>query len=200
MKKNNKIVLSIVGILLAVGVIILWPKSGDKVVYNNIDSERPFKGNANARVVVQVYSDFQCPACETGAKYMENVLSKFNDQIKYEYHHFPLTVIHENAFNAALASECANDQGKFWELHDLMFNNQDRLRKDDLKLFAGQIAGMDTVSFNACLDTRAEKDIVNQNIREGENLGIQGTPTFFINGRELNNYSTLEQEIQKEIL
>lgn len=200
MKKSSKITWIIIGILIVVGVVIIMSMPDDKVVYNNVDSQRPFKGNANARVVVEVYSDFQCPACEAGAKYMENILSKFNDQIKYEYHHFPLTVIHENAFNAALASECANDQGKFWELHDLMFDNQENLAKDNLKNLASQIDGIDTVSFNACLDTRAEKDIVNADVREGEGLGIQGTPTFYINGRELNNYTTLEQEIQKEIL
>ncbi|MFA6525298.1 MAG: thioredoxin domain-containing protein [Patescibacteria group bacterium] len=200
MKKGSKIALSIIGIVLVVGAVIFWLMPDNKITYNNVNSARPYRGNADASVVVKVYSDFQCPACKTGAKYMDTVLNKFSNQIRYEYHHFPLTVIHENAFNAALASECANDQGKFWELHDKMFDNQENLKKDDLKLYASQIEGIDAASFNACLDSRAKKDVVNADINEGENIGIQGTPTFYINGRELNDYTTLEQEIQKAVL
>ncbi|MFA6391613.1 MAG: DsbA family protein [Patescibacteria group bacterium] len=200
MKKGTKLTVSIIGIAVVAVIAILWSLPNDKVAYNNVESARPFRGNADARIVIQEYSDFQCPACQSGAKYMDSVLAKFSDQIRFEFKHFPLTTIHENAFNSALASECANDQGKFWELHDIMFDNQNNLKKDDLKNYASQIAGIDAASFSACLDNRAEKDIVNADIKNGNNLGVQGTPTFYINGKELENYTLLEQEIQREIL
>ncbi|MBU2229417.1 DsbA family protein [Patescibacteria group bacterium] len=200
MKKNSKLVLSIVGIIIIGIIVVVWIMPNDTTTYTNVDSPRPFKGNPDARVVVQEFSDFQCPACRAGAKSINLVLEKFGDQIKLEFKHFPLTTIHENAFNAALASECANDQGKFWELHDKMFDNQDSLKKDDLKLYAGQIDGLDNESFSACLDTHAEKDIVNSDVKDAENLGLRGTPTFFVNGREIENYNSLEEEIQKGLL
>jgi protein-disulfide isomerase len=200
MKKGTKLAIIITGVVVIAVIAIFWLKPNNTIVYNNVESARPFRGNADARIVIQEYSDFQCPACETGAKYMETILAKFSDQIRFEFNHFPLTTIHENAFNSALASECANDQGKFWELHDIMFDNQGNLKKDDLKKYASQIEGIDTSSFNACLDSRAKKDVVNADIKDGNNLGIQGTPTFYINGRALENFTLLEQEIQREIL
>lgn len=200
MTKNSKLAITIIGLIIIGIIVVVWIIPSENATYTNVDSPRPFKGNADARVVVKEFSDFQCPACEAGAKSMKIILEKFSDQIKFEYKHFPLTSIHENAFNAALASECANDQGKFWELHDKMFDNQDSLKKDDLKLYASQIEGIDVMSFDACLDSRAEKDIVNADVDEAKELGVQGTPTFFINGREIENYTSLEAEIQKELL
>jgi protein-disulfide isomerase len=200
MTKNSKLTITIIGLIVIGIIVVVWVIPSDSVEYTNVDSPRPSQGNSDARVVVKEFSDFQCPACEAGAKSMKLLIEKFGDQIKFEYKHFPLTSIHENAFNAALASECANDQGKFWELHDKMFDNQDSLKKDDLKLFASQIDGIDTVSFDACLDSRAEKSIVDADVDEASELGVQGTPTFFINDKEVENYTLLEEEIQESLL
>ena len=200
MKKNSKLVVSIVGIIIIGIIVIIWMMPSDNETYINVDSNRPFKGNPDARVVIKEFSDFQCPACESGARTMGLVYEKFSDQIRFEFKHLPLTSIHDNAFNAALAAECANDQGRFWELHDIMFDNQSSLEKDDLKLYASQIEGIDTFSFDTCLDTRAKKDIVDADVKEAEELGVRGTPTFYINGREVENYTLLEEEIQKELL
>ncbi len=188
---------TILGILVVGGGIAIAATRGPSVSYENVDSARPVKGNANSSVVLQVFSDFQCPACATAEPFINELVTKYASSLRFEYKHYPLTKIHVNAYNASLASECANDQGKFWEMHDKLFSNQTALSTGDLKQYAVDL-GLDATKFNACLDTRAEKSIVDADVREGNTKNVQGTPSFFLNGTlvQFSSYTELENIVR----
>ena len=98
------------------------------------------------------------------------------------YRDFPLTTIHANAEKAAEATECADEQGKYWEYHDLLFQNQAALDVDSLKSYASSLE-LDTAVFNECLDTDEHMDEVRKDVQDGIAAGVEGTPAFFINGQ-----------------
>ena len=139
------------------------------------------RGDENAPVTLVEYSDFQCPYCGNVAPTIEQLLKDYEGQIKLVYRHYPLISIHPNAQKAAEASECAGEQGKFWELHDKMFANQTALAVDNLKTFAKDL-GLNTSQFNDCLDSGKYTSKVNDSVTEGSGYGVQGTPATFVNG------------------
>jgi protein-disulfide isomerase len=138
-------------------------------------------GNAGAPVVIQEFSDFQCPACGMVSPQVEEVARANLDKVRLEFHHFPLSQ-HENAFRAAVAAECANLQGKFWEYGKLAFQNQTSLTDDKLKEMA-QTIGLDTASFNACLDGNETSGRVRDDMRLGADFGVSYTPSLYVNGK-----------------
>ncbi len=143
-----------------------------------------FLGSANAKVVMVEYSDFQCPACGAAEPTVQEIISAYGNKIKFVYRHFPLTNIHPNAQKAAESSECASAQGKFWEMHSKLFENQKALKISDLKTYAQQI-GLNTTAFNQCLDSGIAASAVKADFNEGIAEGVRATPTFFINGRKI---------------
>jgi len=148
----------------------------------NVDvSGRPFRGPANAPVTIVEFSDFQCPYCSRGATTVDQLMAEYPTQVKLVYMAFPLG-FHENAQKAAEAFECANDQGKAFELYDKMFANQGSLAVSDLKGYAAGIQGMDTSRFNTCLDNGDKASAVAAMQALGTQSGVEGTPSFFING------------------
>ncbi len=175
---------TIAGIIIIGVAGVLLSTRGPKVTYDNVNSPRPVDGNPSAKVVVQEYSDFQCPACGAVYQFVKDLVQQYAQDIRFEFKQYPLTKIHIYAYSAALASECANDQGKFWPYHDKLFENQDKLRSSDLKQYAADL-GLDTTKFNACLDTQAKKSVVDADIQAGNALSVPGTPTFFVNGRQV---------------
>jgi len=195
---GTKTKLSIVAfaILVVAGLIYLSRRT---VAYDEpTDTPRPIMGNADSAIVLQEFSDFQCPACGAAFPVVKDVMEKFGDRVRFEYKHFPLIQIHANAFNAAMASECANDQDKFWAMHDKLFENQTALSKADLKSYA-QTLGLDAGRFNACLDSRAKADEVNADMKEGRDTNVNSTPTFFLNGTELEGVTALESALQTAV-
>ncbi|OGY71631.1 MAG: hypothetical protein A3H59_02035 [Candidatus Jacksonbacteria bacterium RIFCSPLOWO2_02_FULL_43_9] len=166
--------------------------------YEKPNVPRPVGANPTASIVVKEFSDFQCPACGAAHPMVKNILSEFKNNIRFELYHFPLISIHPYAFGAALAAECANDQGKFWEMGDTLFDNQQNLLPSDLTLYAGQI-GLDQVNFDACLDSRAHRDRVNDDINQGNAFGVNSTPTFFLDGQKIDDWSALPGLIQMEV-
>ncbi len=150
-----------------------------------------YKGNDNASVTVMEYSDFQCPACGRIQPAIERVMQTYGGRIKFVYRHFPLTNVHPYAWKAAEASECADEQEKFWEYHNMLFGNQNALTIDDLKRYASQI-GMNADSFSACLDSGAMSKYVQRDSQRALNAGARGTPEFFINGELMTGALTFE--------
>lgn len=137
------------------------------------------------QVTVIEYSEFQCPFCGQFARNALPTLRKDyieTGKVRWIFRHFPLRSIHTHAQAAAEASECAADQGKFWEYHDLLFQHQSDLTKADLKSYAGQL-GLDQETFDACLDSGAKAARVQIDVDSGQASGIPGTPTFLINGK-----------------
>lgn len=159
-------------------------------------------GAANAPVVVVEYSDFQCPFCGRFARQeFHKLKTNYIDtgKIRFVFRHFPLRNIHNRAEAAARATECASDQGKFFEYHDLVFQtlapgtSNTVLTDEQLRLHA-QTLGLDLAAFDACFppgDGKAAR--VQQDVNSGTALGITGTPTFFVNGQRVNGFQTAEQ-------
>jgi len=112
---------------------------------------------------------------------MREVLEKYGDKVRLVFRDFPLVQIHPQALSAALAAECAHEQGKFWEYHDLLFANQAQLDEASLKDYAAQ-AGLDAAPFEECLTSQKYLEEVRADYTDGSSYGVQGTPAFFVNG------------------
>ncbi len=140
----------------------------------------PAFGPDNAKVKIVEYSDFQCPYCSRVVPTLKQIKETYGDKVQITFKNFPLS-FHQYAQKAAEAAECANAQGKFWEMHDMMFSKQNALRIDDLKSYAKQL-GLDQAKFDSCLDNGEMKAEVERDFQDGVSSGVQGTPAFFING------------------
>jgi len=154
----------------------------------------PVLGNANAKVTIIEFGDYQCPSCRLFWREIEPRLKKEyvdTGKVKLVFRDFPIKEIHPDATAAAMAAQCAADQGKYWEYHDRIFREQDkgtddvvRFKAADLKKWGAAIR-LDAAAFNACVDSARYQDEVAKDYADGIAVGIQGTPTFFINGRKV---------------
>jgi protein-disulfide isomerase len=151
--------------------------------YKVASAEHPSLGPGDAPVTIVEFGDFQCPFCRAATYSMKLLRKKYGDKLRVVYMDFPLA-IHRNAMDAARAAQCADRQGKFWQLHDAMFADQTRLAPGDLKATAKKV-GLDTTAFDRCLDSHDTDAAIQQDLKEGDALGVTGTPTFFVDGREL---------------
>ena len=156
----------------------------------------PFQGPAEATVTIVEFSDFECPFCRRALPAFEQIKAEYGDQIRLVFRQFPLNNIHPRAQKAAEASLCAMDQGEFWTMHDLLFLEPVELESASLKAKAATL-GIDTITFNACLDSSKYADRVADDIKDGIAAGVTGTPTLFINGRAVTGAQAFEvyQEI-----
>ena len=141
---------------------------------------RPAKGKADAKITVVEFSDFECPYCSRATAGVEALVKAYPDDVKVVFMHFPLGM-HPNAMPAAIASQCANVQGKFWAYHDVVFADQSKLAADNLETHA-KTAGLDVDKFKACVKDPATKAFVEADMKQGAEAGVQGTPSFYING------------------
>jgi len=173
---------------------------------NLFNSEDPLKGDKDAPVTIVEFSDFQCPFC---AKFYSDTFSKIEKEyiqtgkVNLVYRDFPLS-FHGNAQKAAEAAECAQEQGKFWDYHDLLFENQPEWSSGgigELKNYAKEI-NLNSEEFNECLDSGAMKEEVEEDFQEGSALGVSGTPAFFINGELISGaqpFSVFKEVIEENL-
>ena len=165
------------------------------------DGSHPATGPQDAPVTLVEFSDFQCPYCSRIVPAIEQVKETYGDKVRIVFRQFPLRSLHPNAQKAAEASLCAHDQGKFWQMHDLMFEEQDKLDVAALKDKATRLE-LDTQQFAQCLDAGKYQEQVQQDVRAGVQAGVGGTPAVFINGRFLNGaqpFEALAQVIDEEL-
>ncbi len=163
----------------------------------------PVKGNTNAKVVIIEFSDYECPFCgrffaDTLPELKKNYIDTGKARLVYK--DFPLS-FHPNAQKAAESARCAGEQGKYWEMHDKLFENQQNLGEDNYRKWAKEI-GLNTEKFNECMSTEKYAQSVKGEQSYGGQLGISGTPAFFINGRELvgaQPYSAFKKIIEEEL-
>jgi len=151
------------------------------------------KGQANALVTLTEFSDFECGHCANAYRSLKQILPRYQKDVQVRFHHFPLDAacnpavkhsVHQYACLAAMASECAGAQGRFWEYHDLLFDHQSNLDRDSLLEYANR-AGLDRAAFLQCLDSDAPRQAIARDVADAMRLGIESTPTFFLNGRTI---------------
>jgi len=145
----------------------------------------PFKGSEKARVTIVKFEDFHCPFCKQAQPTLNELLSRYNGQVRLVHKDLPLESLHPQARQAAEAARCAYEQGKFWEYHDTLYANSPKASADDLKSY-GKEVGLNVDSFDRCFASGKYKAVVQKDLNEGAQLGLSGTPTFFINGREIS--------------
>lgn len=147
--------------------------------------KEPFRGGANAKVVIHEFSDFQCPFCSRGNETVKKIVTEYGDKIKLVFRHMPLN-FHPEAEPAAVATMCAHnqDKAKFWELHDKMFDNQSALGTESYKKWAEEI-GLDMEKFNNCFDNKETLAAVTADVDAARSMGVNSTPTFFVNGKKI---------------
>jgi protein-disulfide isomerase len=148
-------------------------------------------GPETARVTLVEYGDYECPFCGRAQPVVKQILRLLGDDLLFAFRHFPLTQIHSHALDAAIAAEAAGAQGRFWELHDLLFTHQDRLAPRDLLVLARSI-DLDLERFAEDLTQRKYEPRVRRDFLSGIRSGVNGTPTFFINGMRHNGGWNLE--------
>lgn len=153
-------------------------------------SRAPRKGETSAPVTVVVYSDFQCPFCKRGALRTDELLAKFGRDVRVVFKHFPLP-FHERAPRAARAAIAAQNQEKFWPMHDRLFAEGAKL-DDDALIEHARAVGLDVDRFRRDLDDPSTTARLEADQAEGRSLGVQGTPTFFVNGEKLVGAQPLE--------
>jgi protein-disulfide isomerase len=139
------------------------------------------QGSDHARVVVVEYGDFECPSCKVAATTPSLLMERFPGQVRFVFRHFPLEEAHPHALLAAEAAEAAGAQGKFWQMHDVLFRNQAHLKSADLRRYASEL-GVDMARYVAEMDDHIYLQRVREHIASGRLSHIRATPTFFING------------------
>ena len=149
-----------------------------------VTTDDPSLGSSKAKVTIVEFADFGCPFSRQSSTVMRSLAGKYGDRLYYQYRDFPILELHPNAFKAAEAGECAREQGKFWEMHDKLYQNQGDHSERELIRFAEQI-NLNVPGFEACLKSHRYKKEIEEDYAAGLAAGVQGTPTFFINGNRI---------------
>jgi protein-disulfide isomerase len=139
------------------------------------------QGSADAPVTLVLYGDYECPYSGKAYPIVHEVQARMADRLRFVFRNFPLTTLHPHAEHAAEAAEAAAAQGKFWEMHDLLYENQKRLRDRDLHAYAEQL-GLDVERFDKEFAEHIQLPRIHDDLRSGVRSGVEGTPTFFVNG------------------
>src|SRR5256712_12264703 len=139
------------------------------------------QGPAPAAVILVQYGDYECPYTRQSTTVVRAIQQQLGDQLRFVFRNFPLTQIHPHALHAALAAETAAAQGKFWQMHDAIFHHQHTLEDADLEQFA-EAVGLDLQQYARALADQRSLARIQEDVESGERSGVQGTPTFFING------------------
>ncbi|MBI1280869.1 MAG: thioredoxin domain-containing protein [Anaerolineaceae bacterium] len=160
----------------------------------------PFRGAADAPVTIIEFSDFHCAFCgRFAAETLDPLLKNYDGKVRLVYRDYPFQTT--GSVVAALAGECMNEQGKFWEFHDLTFKNQQALTREQFITYAQQL-GVDVASFTTCLDSQKYMDKVKKDVADAQALGVNGTPAFFVNGRFISGaqpYTVFASYIDEEL-
>jgi protein-disulfide isomerase len=173
----------VAGVVVLIAYLI-WPRAHPQQLSPAQLANDPAIGPASAPVTIVEYADFGCPTCKAWhqAGILKQVLAKYGDKVRFVWRDFP--VITADSPKAAEAGRCANDQGKFWPFHDLVYTKAPAISVSDLKAYAAQ-AGLDTAAFDDCLDSGREAATVQASLSDAEARGFTGTPSFLVNGNVL---------------
>jgi protein-disulfide isomerase len=158
----------------------------------SINSNDHITGNPDAIIELVEYGDYECPYCGRAYPIVKDIKQKLDGDIKFVFRNFPLSKIHPHALMAAVATEAAGLQGKFWEMHDIVFENQKSLDEENIKYFAS-LLGLDIDQFRDAIQDKRLIEKVEKDFESGLRSGVNRTPTFFINGEKFEgDWSTGE--------
>lgn len=144
----------------------------------------PTRGNENAAVTIVEWSDFQCPFCNRVSPTLAQIREEYGDRVRFAFKHLPLS-IHPQAAGAHAAAEAAHRQGKFWEMHDLIFENQRDLSVATFEGYASEM-GLDMDQYRRDVEAKEIASRISDDMNQAQKLGVTGTPSFFINGKYLS--------------
>ena len=168
----------------------------EQPVFQIATDDQPTKGKPDASVTVVEFTDYQCPVCAQAQPVVERLIAEYGDRVRFVVRDFPLAQ-HKDAEKAAEAAEAAREQGKYWDFTAILFRNQSALGTNMLKQYAG-VLGLDRKRFDAALDYGKFAGEVERDVRDGGRIGVSGTPTFFVNGRQIpeRTYEALKAAIE----
>lgn len=189
-RANSKLIIVSIAIIAVISSVI-WYGSQSGKENPQAPLSQWVRGNSASSVILVEYLDFQCPACGTYYPIVNQLVQEFGDRVRFEAKHFPLRQIHRHADIAARAAQAAGQQGKFWEMHDLLFERQRQWanERDVQTLFKqyAQSVNLDVARFAQDLEAKEVRRAVNNDYARGAQFGVNGTPTFFLNGKKLTN-------------
>lgn len=166
------------------------PTADPNIRYDIEDAGNPFIGAADAPIVMIEFGDFRCGFCKRfNDETLTPLLQQYEGQVRFVYRDYP--ILGPDSLQAALAAECADDQGQFWPFHDLLYTNPSNLTRTAFMTYAEQLA-FDMETFTTCYDDAVHQDEINIDYAAGQQLGVGGTPTFFINGRIITGAQPIE--------
>lgn len=173
------------------------PPRTKKHVWEALDRTDHILGPAEARVTVVEYGDFECPSCLQAYPAVKIMLGHFGDGVRFAFRHFPLVEVHPHAEMAAEAAEIAGGQKKFWQMHDLLFENQRHLKAGNLRQYAQQLE-MNLDRYDWKMKEHVYLQRIQEHVRSGERSGVRATPTFFVNG-EITDVSFGMERLEEAI-
>ncbi|MBI2634920.1 thioredoxin domain-containing protein [Candidatus Peregrinibacteria bacterium] len=201
----------IIGLIIIGGFIAMifagGGNGGSGGTASEVKPDEWIKGDIASTVTLIEYSDIQCPACKAREPFIKDILNEFGSHMRFVYRHFPLIGVHDKAQISAQATEAAGLQGKFWEMHDLLFERQQTwslLGENDAKntfISYAEELGLDKTKFENDLESDAAENFVNEDAASGNAARVKSTPTFFLNGQRITpqDYDEFRQLIRDAI-
>ncbi len=206
-KALKPLIVIVVAIAIAAGAAVYLSRTADhpsetpdRSPHVAIKSGGHSRGPANAQLTLVEFGDFQCPSCGAYHPLVKEILNRYPDKLRLEFHHYPLVDLHPNAMTGAMAAEAAGDQGRYWEMHDALFEHQaDWAPSRNAELvfisLAGRL-GLNVNQFMQQLRSPALQDRILQDVTLGNNLHVMETPTFFIDGQRVYIKPTIEDFVK----
>lgn len=203
MNKQFLVVILVVIVGLA-GIFALTNKKDENGGDNkntSAEASQHIAGKKDSKVTLLEYGDFQCPACKSYFPLIDQLKAEYGDRVAFQFRHFPLVQIHPNAFVSARAAEAAGKQGKFFEMHDLLYENQETWANSSspiplLQGYAKQL-NLNIDQFNSDMNSSAVADTINADVKSAQALGASSTPTFAINGKKIDKNPQSLDEFKK---
>ena len=196
MSKSKPIIIIVIAIVLAAGTAFYLSRgASDETTKAGASSTTPQAGGgrtlgpANAPVTLVEYADYQCPMCKVYSPIITELLRRYPDKVRFEFHYYPLVQIHRYAMDAAKAAEAAGDQGKYWEMHDLLFDEQERWASSQnaetqFLTYASRL-GLNTNQFMQALHSPDIENRILQDVARARDAKLEGTPSIFVNGQKV---------------
>ena len=206
-KPMKPLIVIVLAVLVAAGAAVFLSRSTDQAADNgSIASHVEIKGGGHlrgpekAQLTLVEFGDYQCPSCGAYHPFVKEVMSRYPEKVRLEFHHYPLISIHPNSMGAAMAAEAAGEQGHYWEMHDALFEHQQEwagsANAEPLFVNLAGHLGLDTNKFMQSLHSPVLQDRILKDVARAQDLHIQAVPTFFINGEQAHIKLSMEDFVQ----